>query len=183
MKRAGDVLTDMRRKRIVVRHQGRKVDAPVGEGREIGPASDGTRSMSAATARSDLFAGVKRLRRRRRSGYLTGKVTPVMARTFSCATTSTARRKPCMKRLRSRSCPVKLNSTQGGVPASPLTSETRPRAIGLSSVGARLATRGGFMVAEQDTRLRILAAAKGVLMDAGDANLSTRGIAEAAGCR
>ena len=37
------------------------------------------------------------------------------------------------------------------------------------------------MVAEQDTRLRILAAAKGVLMDAGYANLSTRGIAEAAG--
>jgi AcrR family transcriptional regulator len=38
-----------------------------------------------------------------------------------------------------------------------------------------------FMVAEQDTRLRILAAAKGVLMEAGYANLSTRGIAEAAG--
>jgi len=37
------------------------------------------------------------------------------------------------------------------------------------------------MVVEQDTRLRILAAAKGVLMDAGYANLSTRGIAEAAG--
>ena len=37
------------------------------------------------------------------------------------------------------------------------------------------------MVAEQDTRLRILAAAKGVLMDAGYAHLSTRGIAEAAG--
>ena len=37
------------------------------------------------------------------------------------------------------------------------------------------------MAAEQDTRLRILAAAKGVLMDAGYANLSTRGIAEAAG--
>jgi AcrR family transcriptional regulator len=37
------------------------------------------------------------------------------------------------------------------------------------------------MVAEQDTRLRILAAAKGVLMEAGYANLSTRGIAEAAG--
>ena len=37
------------------------------------------------------------------------------------------------------------------------------------------------MVAEQDTRLRILAAAKGVLLDAGYANLSTRGIAEAAG--
>jgi hypothetical protein len=32
------------------------------------------------------------------------------------------------------------------------------------------------MVAEQDTRLRILTAAKGVLMDAGYANLSTRGI-------
>jgi len=37
------------------------------------------------------------------------------------------------------------------------------------------------MVAEQDTRLRILAAAKGVLMEAGYANLLTRGIAEAAG--
>ena len=34
---------------------------------------------------------------------------------------------------------------------------------------------------EQDTRLRILAAAKGVLRDVGYANLSTRGIAEAAG--
>jgi len=37
------------------------------------------------------------------------------------------------------------------------------------------------MVAEQDTRLRILTAAKDVLMEAGYANLSTRGIAEAAG--
>ena len=37
------------------------------------------------------------------------------------------------------------------------------------------------MVAEQDTRLRILAAAKNVLLEAGYANLSTRGIAEAAG--
>jgi len=37
------------------------------------------------------------------------------------------------------------------------------------------------MVAEQDTRLRILAVAKGVLMQAGSANLSTRGIAEVAG--
>ena len=34
---------------------------------------------------------------------------------------------------------------------------------------------------EQDTRLRILAAAKGVLLHVGYANLSTRGIAEAAG--
>ena len=40
---------------------------------------------------------------------------------------------------------------------------------------------GGSMVVEQDTRLRILAAAKGVLLDVGYANLSTRGIAEAAG--
>jgi AcrR family transcriptional regulator len=39
---------------------------------------------------------------------------------------------------------------------------------------------GGFMV-EQDTRLRILTAAKGVLLDVGYANVSTRGIAEAAG--
>jgi AcrR family transcriptional regulator len=39
---------------------------------------------------------------------------------------------------------------------------------------------GGFM-AEQDTRLRILTAAKGVLLDVGYANVSTRGIAEAAG--
>ena len=37
------------------------------------------------------------------------------------------------------------------------------------------------MVAEQDTRLRILAAAKGVLLEVGYANLSTRAIAEAAG--
>src|SRR5689334_8351491 len=37
------------------------------------------------------------------------------------------------------------------------------------------------MVAEQDTRLRILTAAKGVLMEAGYANLSTRGVAEVAG--
>ena len=37
------------------------------------------------------------------------------------------------------------------------------------------------MVVEQDTRLRILAAAKGVLLGAGYANVSTRGIAEAAG--
>ena len=37
------------------------------------------------------------------------------------------------------------------------------------------------MVVEQDTRLRILAAAKSVLLDVGYANLSTRGIAEAAG--
>src|SRR5215472_3252244 len=41
--------------------------------------------------------------------------------------------------------------------------------------------RLGDMVVEQDTRLRILAAAKGVLLDVGYANLSTRGIAEAAG--
>src|SRR5437762_9162221 len=41
---------------------------------------------------------------------------------------------------------------------------------------------GGFtVVAEGDTRMRILAAAKGVLLDVGYANLSTRGIAEAAG--
>ena len=37
------------------------------------------------------------------------------------------------------------------------------------------------MVVEQNTRLRILAAAKGVLLDVGYANLSMRGIAEAAG--
>ena len=43
------------------------------------------------------------------------------------------------------------------------------------------ASLGGFMVVEQDTRLRILAAAKGVLLDVGYAKLSTRGIAEAAG--
>jgi AcrR family transcriptional regulator len=41
--------------------------------------------------------------------------------------------------------------------------------------------RVGDMVAEQDTRLRILAAAKGVLLEVGYANLSTRGIADAAG--
>ena len=43
------------------------------------------------------------------------------------------------------------------------------------------AVPGGFMVVEQDTRLRILAAAKDVLLDVGYAKLSTRGIAEAAG--
>jgi AcrR family transcriptional regulator len=37
------------------------------------------------------------------------------------------------------------------------------------------------VVVEQDTRSRILAAAKGALLEAGYANLSTRGIAEAAG--
>ena len=37
------------------------------------------------------------------------------------------------------------------------------------------------MVAEQDTRLRILVAAKGALLDVGYAKLATRGIAEAAG--
>lgn len=37
------------------------------------------------------------------------------------------------------------------------------------------------MVEERDTRTRILAAAKGALLDAGYANLATRGIAEAAG--
>ena len=55
-----------------------------------------------------------RLSRRSRSLNFTGKVTPLMARTFSCASTSTARRKPCMKRCRSSSWPVKLNSTSGG---------------------------------------------------------------------
>ena len=37
------------------------------------------------------------------------------------------------------------------------------------------------MAVEQDTRSRILAAAKGALLEVGNANLSTRGIAEAAG--
>jgi AcrR family transcriptional regulator len=37
------------------------------------------------------------------------------------------------------------------------------------------------VVAERDTRVRILAAAKAALLDAGYASLSTRGIAEAAG--
>jgi AcrR family transcriptional regulator len=37
------------------------------------------------------------------------------------------------------------------------------------------------VVAEGDTRMRILAAAKGALLEAGYANLATRGIAEAAG--
>src|SRR5262249_14994466 len=42
--------------------------------------------------------------------------------------------------------------------------------------------KGGFtVVAEGDTRMRILAAAKGALLDVGYANLATRGIAEAAG--
>ena len=38
-----------------------------------------------------------------------------------------------------------------------------------------------MVVAERDTRLRILAAAKAALLEAGYASLSTRGIAEAAG--
>lgn len=38
-----------------------------------------------------------------------------------------------------------------------------------------------MVVAERDTRVRILAAAKAALLDAGYASLSTRGIAEAAG--
>ena len=37
------------------------------------------------------------------------------------------------------------------------------------------------MVEERDTRMRILTAAKGALLDVGYANLATRGIAEAAG--
>jgi AcrR family transcriptional regulator len=45
----------------------------------------------------------------------------------------------------------------------------------------RVSAWGDSVVVEQDTRLRILAAAKGVLLDVGYANLSTRGIAEAAG--
>jgi len=40
---------------------------------------------------------------------------------------------------------------------------------------------GGIKVVEQDTRTRILTAAKGVLLDVGYAKLSTRAIAEAAG--
>jgi AcrR family transcriptional regulator len=42
-------------------------------------------------------------------------------------------------------------------------------------------TRLGGSVVVQDTRTRILTAAKGVLLDVGYAKLSTRGIAEAAG--
>ena len=38
-----------------------------------------------------------------------------------------------------------------------------------------------MVVAERDTRVRILAAAKAALLDVGYASLSTRGIAEAAG--
>jgi AcrR family transcriptional regulator len=40
---------------------------------------------------------------------------------------------------------------------------------------------GFTVVEERDTRMRILAAAKGALLDAGYAKLATRGIAEAAG--
>ena len=40
---------------------------------------------------------------------------------------------------------------------------------------------GGSVAVEQDTRSRILAAAKAALLEVGYANLSTRGIAEAAG--
>ena len=63
-----------------------------------------TAQMSAAmSVLLILFAGVIRLRRRKRSSNLTGKVTPLIARTFSCARTSTAKRKPCLKRARSSS--------------------------------------------------------------------------------
>src|SRR6185437_7779807 len=40
---------------------------------------------------------------------------------------------------------------------------------------------GGSVAVEQDTRSRILTAAKGALLEVGYANLATRGIAEAAG--
>jgi AcrR family transcriptional regulator len=59
-----------------------------------------------------------------------------------------------------------------------MMSVRRPNEIPSDGFGQRL---GGSMVVEQDTRLRILAAAKDVLLDAGYAHLSTRGIAEAAG--
>jgi AcrR family transcriptional regulator len=59
-----------------------------------------------------------------------------------------------------------------------MMSVRRPNEIPSDVFGQRL---GGSMVVEQDTRLRILAAAKGVLLDVGYAHLSTRGIAEAAG--
>src|SRR5262249_12069726 len=54
--------------------------------------------------------------------------------------------------------------------------QTTERKPSMGSISTR-----GAMVVEQDTRLRILAAAKGVLLDVGYAKLSTRGIAEAAG--
>jgi AcrR family transcriptional regulator len=57
-----------------------------------------------------------------------------------------------------------------------MMSVRRPNEI----IGNPIQRPGGFMV-EQDTRLRILTAAKGVLLDVGYANVSTRGIAEAAG--
>src|SRR5690242_8855167 len=59
-----------------------------------------------------------------------------------------------------------------------MMSVRRPNEIPSDVFGQRL---GGSMVVEQDTRLRILTAAKGVLLDVGYANVSTRGIAEAAG--
>jgi AcrR family transcriptional regulator len=59
-----------------------------------------------------------------------------------------------------------------------MMSVRRPNEIPSDGFGQR---PGGSMVVEQDTRLRILAAAKGVLLEAGYAHLSTRGIAEAAG--
>ena len=48
----------------------------------------------------------------------------------------------------------------------------RPNEIPSDGFGQRL---GGSMVVEQDTRLRILAAAKGVLLDVGYAKLSNEG--------
>ena len=141
MERAGDIVADVFRERVVILDQSRKIDPAVGQRREDRLASGGTASTSAATAALlSLFAGVMRLSRRRRSENLTGKVRPVMARTASCARISTQRRKPCMKRCRSRSWPVKLNLTSGYAAGSAEVSETWPRAIGLSSDGARLAT-------------------------------------------
>jgi AcrR family transcriptional regulator len=65
----------------------------------------------------------------------------------------------------------------GGLASRQLIGRTTERNISV------LLHEGGFtvVVAEGDTRLRILAAAKAALLDVGYASLSTRGIAEAAG--
>ena len=76
-----------------------------------------------------------------RSVKRTLKGEPATPRTGSDAKISATRRKPITIRARSRSSSMKLNSTSGAGPPSPGLSETRPRAIGRQSTGARFAMR------------------------------------------
>jgi len=128
MEHARDVVANVLGKcRIVLDERG-EIDAPIRQGRED----------RAGERRHDIDerGDERALDPVCRSDSV---VTPLIARTFSCDRMSIARRKPCLKRARSSSWPRKLNSTQGR-PASPAVSDTRPRAIGLSRVGAKLAT-------------------------------------------